>query len=87
MSTTNFDPTAFERATDGLLQVISREQAQAVVNYRGDDALRQRIDELAEKRSSGAISEKERAEYGGYVRGNKFIATLQAKARRILSAP
>ncbi len=53
--------------------------------YRGDDSLRNRIDELAERNTEGKLTDEERAEYEGYVRANKFVATLQAKARKLLA--
>ena len=86
MAVTNFDTEAFDRATDGLLQIFTRQQAEALVQYRGEPALRSRIEELAEKNTEGELTEAERAEYEGYVRANKFIATLQAKARKVLAA-
>jgi hypothetical protein len=86
MVATNFDTEAFDRATDGLLQFFTRQQAEALVQFRGDQSLRSRIDELAEKCTEGELTERERAEYEGYVRANKFIATLQGKARKLLAA-
>ena len=53
--------------------------------YRGDDSLRNRIDELAERNTEGKLTDEELAEYEGYVRANKFVATLQAKARKLLA--
>jgi hypothetical protein len=66
------------------LQFFTPDQARALVAYRGDEGLRTRIDELAERCSEGHLSDEERAEYEGYVKANKFIATLQAKARKVL---
>jgi hypothetical protein len=85
MATVAFDAGAFDRATDGLLQLFTREQAEALVNYRGEAPIRARIEELAERNSAGELTDEERAEYEGYVRANKFIATLQAKARKLLT--
>jgi len=34
----------------------------------------------------GELTDKELAEYEGYVRANKFVATLQAKARKLLTS-
>lgn len=85
MSASTIDTDAFDRATDGLLQFFTRQQAEALVHYRGDSALRSRIDSLAERSSEGELTDAERAEYAGYVRANKFIATLQAKARKLLA--
>lgn len=83
---TSYDSSAFERGTDGLLQFFTPQQAEAIVAYRGDDALRARIDQLATKNSEGELTPEERAEYEGYVRANNFIAVLQAKARKLLKA-
>lgn len=77
--------TAFERATEPILRMLTREQAEALVAYRGDDALRERIDLLADKCTEGDLTTDERSEYEGYIRANNFIATLQARARRLLS--
>ena len=33
--------------------------------YRGDDSLRNRIDELAERNTEGELTDEERAEYEG----------------------
>lgn len=85
MAATTFDTDAFDRATDGLLQFFTKQQAEALVQYRGDNALRSRIEVLAERNTEGELTEAERAEYEGYVRANKFIATLQAKVRKLLA--
>lgn len=82
---TAFDAIAFDRGTDPILRLLTPEQVRAVVDYRGDEALRRRIDELAAKNTEGELTEPERSEYEGYVRANKFVAVLQAKARRMLS--
>jgi hypothetical protein len=87
MTTTTFDTAAFDRGTDPIIRFLSPEQARALLAYRGDDALRRRIDELAAKSNEGVLTDPERAEYDGYVRANKFIAILQAKARKRLTMP
>ena len=84
MAATTFDTEAFDRATDGLLRFFTPEQAEALIRYRGDEALRARIEELAAKSTEGDLTAAECSEYEGYVRANKFIATLQAKARKLL---
>jgi hypothetical protein len=81
---TAFD-TAFDRGIDPILQFFTPGQAQALVAYRGDETLRARIEELAEKCTEGRLTDEERAEYEGYVKASKFIATLQAKARKLLA--
>ena len=48
------------------------------------DPKKVRIELLAHKSNEGDLTAAERAEYEGYVRANKFIALLQAKARKLL---
>ncbi len=78
------DAAAFDRATDSVLRILSREQAAQIVDFHGDDELQQRIELLAEKANEGELTDDETAEYHGYAQANKFIAVLQARARRIL---
>jgi hypothetical protein len=83
---TTVDLAAFDRGTDAILNFFSLEQARALAAYRGDDLLRARIEELASKNTEGELSDSERAEYEGYVQANKFIAVLQAKAKKLLDS-
>lgn len=78
--------TAFDRAIAPLLRLLSRDQAIEIVDLHADESLQARIEELAEKANEGELTEDERAEYEGYSRANKFIAVLQAKARRFLDS-
>jgi hypothetical protein len=80
-----FDTLAFDRVTDPILGFFNDEQARALVAYRGDEALSARIEELANKNTEGELTDSERAEYEGYVQANKFIAILQAKAKKKLN--
>jgi hypothetical protein len=82
---TAFDMAAFERGIDALLQFFTVEHARALVAYRGDEAIRARMEELAEKSNEGELTDEQRAEYEGYLQANDFIATLQAKARKLLA--
>jgi len=82
---TSVDMAAFDRGTDPILDFFNVEQARALVAYRGDDALRARIEELAGKSTEGVLTASEQAEYEGYVQANKFVAVLQAKARKLLN--
>ncbi len=82
----DFGQFAFNRGTDPIIQMFSPESARKIADYLGDPILSQRIDELASKCGEDALSDSERAEYEGYVRANKFLAILQAKARRFLSS-
>lgn len=80
------DAAAFDRATDPVLRILSREQANRIVDFHGDEELQRRIEVLAEKANEGELTDEERAEYQGYAQANKFIAVLQAKARRLLAS-
>ena len=80
------DTAAFDRATEPVLKILSREQALEIIDFHGDDALQQRIEDLAGKANEGELTDEERAEYLGYAQANKFIAVLQAKARRLLAS-
>jgi hypothetical protein len=82
----SIDNTAFERATDPILQFFTPEQARALAAYRGDPQLAKEIEQLASKSNEGELSDEERAKYEGYVRANKFIAILQAKARKLIAS-
>lgn len=82
---TSIDATAFDRGTDPILQFFTVDQARGIVQYRGDVGLQKRIEELAGKANEGELTPDERAEYEGYVRANKFMAILQAKARKLLA--
>ncbi len=83
---TPIDAEAFDRAIAPLLKILSRDQANIIVNFHGDEQLQRRIEELADKANEGELNELERAEYQGYVQANNFIAVLQAKARHLLAS-
>ena len=89
MSTTavkpTIDATAFDRGMDPIIKFFTVEQAQAIVQYRGEASLRKRIEKLAGKANEGELTPDEQAEYEGYVRANKFVAILQAKLRKLLA--
>jgi hypothetical protein len=71
-----FATAAFDRGTDVLLRFFTAEQAEALAAYRGDEAIQNRIEELARKSTEGELTDQERAEYEGYVKANKFVAIL-----------
>jgi hypothetical protein len=79
------DASAFDRGIDPILGFFTHDQAEALVAFRGDDKIRARVEELAQQNTEGTITPAELAEYEGYVQANKFIAVLQAKARKILT--
>ena len=82
--TTSPETAAFERGVRPLLQLVLRDKAETVLNFRPDPALQSRIEELATRSTEGELSGEERAEYEGYVRANKFIAILQRQTYQLL---
>ena len=84
---TAFDTAAFDEGTDPILQFLTAEQARGLIAFRGDAAIQSRIEELAARNTEGLLSEQERAQYEGYVKANKFISILQAKARKLVTGP
>lgn len=81
-----YDSAAFDRGTSAIIQMLTPEQATQLLEYQGDERLRERIEELAAKNNEGQITAAEKAELEGYVRANKFIAILQSQARKLLDA-
>ena len=81
---TALETIAFERGVRPLLQRILPGRVDAVLNFRPDPVLQQRIEELATKSTEGVLTEAEKAEYEGYVRANQFIAILRRQARQLL---
>ncbi len=85
MSSTS-DNNAFDRGIDPFLQIVlSLDKVRTVVDYRADETLQLRIEELAAKCNEGELTEAEHTEYEGYVRANNFVAILQSKARKVLA--
>ncbi len=76
---------AFERGVGPLLRLVLLDKADAVLSFRPEAALSERIEELAAKSTEGELSDEERAEYEGYVRANNFIAILRRQTRRLLA--
>lgn len=82
------ESSAFDRAVAPVLrQVIPPAHTQSRVNFSADPSLKARIEELAKKSNEGELDERERDEYHGYVRANKFIATLQRQLQQLLKSP
>jgi len=58
--------------------------AERIVDWRPDEQLRKRIEELGRKADEGTLTPDEDAEYRAYIDEGDVIALLQAKARRVL---
>jgi hypothetical protein len=82
----HYDSEAFDRGTKPVLELFSADQTRQIAAYQADDALRRDIEALAAKSNEGTLTPAERAKYEGYVRANKFVAILQAQARKILAS-
>jgi len=78
--------SAFDRATQPIFHILSPEQVHKIADYHADQALQDRITQLADKANEGELSDEEQSEYEGYVHANRFVAVLQAQARRRLSS-
>ena len=79
------EPLAFEKGISPVMELVLPGKIEALLEFRPDEALQQRIEELASKSTEGELSANERQEYEGYVRANKFIAILKRQARSISS--
>src|SRR5262249_19588628 len=76
---------SLERLLDPVSRCLTPEVARRLIELRADPELQARVDVLAEKCSEGQLSAEEREEYETYVRFSRFIAVLQAKARKLLA--
>jgi acetylornithine deacetylase/succinyl-diaminopimelate desuccinylase-like protein len=80
------ETVAFERGVRPVLKIVLPEKAEALLNFRPDAELQERIEALARKSTEGKLTETEHEEYAGYVRANKFVAILQRQARQLVAS-
>jgi hypothetical protein len=73
-----------DRILDPVSRCLTPEVARQLVALRADPELQARVDLLASKCNEGQLTSEEREEYELYVRASRFIALLQAKARKLL---
>jgi hypothetical protein len=76
---------ALDRLLDPVMRCLTPEVARRLVELRADPELQRRVDMLADKNTEGQLTPAEREEYELYVRASRFIAILQAKARKLLA--
>ena len=81
------ETAAFDRGIRPLLQIVLPDRVEAVLRFRADAGLLNRMEELAGKSTEGQLTDTERAEYEGYVRANKFVAIVQRLARQMSGSP
>lgn len=74
-----------EVALDGLLESVSRcldsESARRLITMRVAEPVQERIDELAQQATDGALSDSDRSEYEALINAADFISILKLKAR------
>jgi hypothetical protein len=63
---------------------MSPESARAILDLRFDPSALSRMNELAEKKRQGTLTESEREEMDNYLRVGNFLNLMQAKARLFL---
>jgi hypothetical protein len=80
------ETAAFERGVRPIMKIVLPEKAKAVLRFRPSTKLKARIEELAGKSTEGQLTAEEKAEYIGYVRANKFVATLRRQARQLANS-
>lgn len=65
---------------------MTPETARFLLAYRADEALRDRVQDLADKNTEGTLTPLEQAEYEAYAAFTMRMAVLQSKARRQVQA-
>jgi protein-L-isoaspartate O-methyltransferase len=68
-----------------LEPVLSVELARKLADFRADEQIQARVDDLARKCNEGLLTPAEKAEYEAIVEDADVIALLQAKARAVLA--
>ena len=62
---------------------LTPQAAQQLVDWKVNDELVERIEELGRKANLGALTEDDDAEYRAYLDDAEVISLMQAKARRL----
>src|SRR5205085_2174049 len=81
------DVPVLDRLLDPLSRCLTPEVAHRIPELGADPVLHARMDWLDEKCSEGLLTTEEREEYEIYVSDSRFIAILQAQARRVAAGP
>ncbi len=68
--------TAFDRATEPVLGILSTDQVHKIVDYHADESLQATIEQLAHKANEGELTDDERAEYEGYAEAKALPALI-----------
>jgi hypothetical protein len=78
------ETVTLERLLEPVSRCLTPEVARRIVELRANRRLQKRVDELADKCNEGRLTPEEQEEYETFIRGSRFIAILQAKARKLL---
>ena len=73
-----------DRFLEPVRESLTPAQARRLLEFKADEGLQAKIDELARKANNSTLSEEERAEYEAFVEAGNLIAMLQATARGVL---
>jgi len=76
-------PSALDQLLNPAAGWLTPQSAQKLVDWKVNDDLRERIEELGRKANLGALTEEEDAEYRAYLDDAEVISLMQAKARRL----
>ncbi len=66
--------------------LASSPSAEGIVAYRPPESLQARMSELLEKNRQDSLSQEEETELDEFLRMNRFMSRLKAKAKQHLSA-
>jgi hypothetical protein len=73
----------FEQLLDPVGRCLTPDVARSLLKLRAPAVAQARIESLAEKCTSGALTPEEESEYDAYVWAGNLIAILQARARAL----
>jgi hypothetical protein len=76
----------FEQLLDPVGRCLTPDVARSLLKLRAPAAAQARIEALADKCTSGALTPEEESEYDAYVWAGNLIAILQTRARALLAA-
>ena len=79
-----YETALLDRILEPVSDCLTPEAAGRLVGLRADPMAQQRMDELADKSTSGELSPDEQMEYEAYISAANLLAILQAKAQKLL---
>lgn len=86
MNDASSTPVSLDRVLDSVSQCFTPETAKALVNLQPDERVRARVEALGAKAGEGTLTPAEAREYDTLIEVGDIIATLQLKARRLVTA-